>query len=121
MEMQEKILECQQEEANQLKESVILRATGILGQTREDIQKFQNVPGQLEAIEYLAVFVEGGLFDGELLHLKSEKHNCGAHAVSVIEGRYYLAPMNGCWQQGHQREAEGDERLGYVLEQAEIV
>lgn len=41
------------------------------------------------------------------------KHNCGSwqEDVTCQCGSEWSNAMNGCWQQGHQREESGDESL----------
>jgi hypothetical protein len=61
--------------------------------------------------------VQGGEHDGHKIVICTEKHNCGAYgeSVSCSCGAYWQSAMYGCWQQGHQRQEEGDKSLQTML------
>lgn len=61
--------------------------------------------------------VTEGPHQGHTVTLKTHKHQCGAYAEDVdcnCEGHWHNQ-LNGCWQQGHQRDEHGDKALAAVV------
>lgn len=69
--------------------------------------------GEFDSSGLLVAKVKGGPHNGHTVEIDSDKHNCGAYgeAVTCSCGAYWQSAMHGCWQQGHQREEEGDTEL----------
>lgn len=59
----------------------------------------------------VAIYVAiGGLHDGHIVKIDTEKHGCGAYGehIQCSCGAKWKSAMNGCWQCDHQREETGD-------------
>ena len=66
--------------------------------------------GQLDDWGEAKAVVVGGIHTGHTVTMYTEKHNCGAYGTEIkcSCGAAWQSAMHGCWQQGHQREKEGD-------------
>ena len=65
--------------------------------------------GKMEDWGEVFTLVLTGEHRGHIVRTTTAKHDCGAYAESqgCDCGAVYRNAMNGCWQQGHQREEEG--------------
>jgi len=73
--------------------------------------------GKLDDYGQWTATVVGGPRDSHEVTVMEEKHNCGAHGITVkcSCGVQFQTAMNGCWQQGHQRPKKGDLELEKML------
>ena len=74
--------------------------------------------GELDSQGEYTAIVSGGEHDNHQVKVLTEKHNCGAcgQSVECSCGNYWQSAMNGCWQQGHQRQESGDLSLAQLVQ-----
>ena len=73
--------------------------------------------GLLEHYGNAKAVVVGGKHDGHIVEIHTHKHNCGAYGeeITCLCGSEWQNAMNGCWQQQHQRQEEGDSTLADMM------
>jgi len=73
--------------------------------------------GLLEHYGEAKAVVVGGKHDGHIVEIHTHKHNCGAYGeeIACSCGSEWQNAMNGCWQQQHQRQEEGDSTLADMM------